>query len=390
MMNSIELEFFSSKHDPRLQTLLNKQALIDIKDIFKDCLEELFEIEHPEVKPADPIFEQTKENYLLQWQNKGNFDDQGVWVYYPWSKIVIHLPDEDTFIKLRTSRNRNLITTDEQKVFQSKCVGVAGMSVGSNILNTLVLIGGPRYLKIADMDIISVPNLNRLMAPTAAVGMNKAVYFARRSLEVDPFLKIDVFSKGLNPSDFKAFFEKPRLDLFIEEVDNPYLKIVSRKYARNLGIPVVMAADNGDGALIDIERFDQEPKRPLFHGRLDKYDLNDILPEIPFPKKLAMIADMVHLEEATPRAQDSLEQVGKTLNTWPQLGTAALTAGVALTFAARRILLGEPMPSGRYKVAYEDDLVSSHQTLNARLSRWYHTKKVMKRFNTLKRKLGSS
>ena len=356
-------------------------------DIYEHCLEELFEIENPSLKPGHPGFVDAKEKFFQVLRDKGPFSEQGVWVYYPWSQSLVHFPSEDIYVKLRTSRNRNLITADEQKIFQSKTVGIAGMSVGSNVLNTLVLNGGPRHIKISDMDVISVPNLNRLMAPARAVNMNKAIYFAQRSLEIDPFLKIDVYSNGLNTGDFKGWFEEPRLDLFIEEMDNPYLKIESRKEARRLGIPVIMAADNGDGVLIDVERFDLEPDRPLFHGRLDKYDLDSITPNIPFPKKLAIIADMVHLEEATPRAQDSLEQVGKELNTWPQLGTAALIAGVTMSFVARRVLLGDSMLSGRYSLDLESSLVPETQSPGYKRWRAQHTKEVMENFEQLKQHL---
>ena len=262
---TIQLKIFSNAEDGELKKILESGEVIFQNDIVSHCLEELFDITHPQLKPDNSAYAKTKASFLKSWSNKKKKEDIGVWVYYSWSKSLIHFPPEDMYIALRTSRNRNLITPEEQKIFQNKCVGIAGMSVGSNILNTLVLIGGPRHLKIADLDSISVPNLNRLMAPVSAVGVNKGVYFARRCLEVDPFLKIDVYSKGLGVGNFKSFFEEPKLDLFIEEMDNPYLKIESRKVARNLGIPVIMAADNGDGALIDVERFDLEPDRPLLH-----------------------------------------------------------------------------------------------------------------------------
>src|SRR5690606_11316578 len=112
-----------------------------------------------------------------------------------------------------------------------------------------------------------------------------------------------------------------------EEMDNPKIKIDIRKKARELKIPVVMAADNGDGALIDVERYDLEPDLALFNGRLQKIDLDSVGQEMSFPEKLTLIAEMAGLREATPRMQDSIMQVGRELNTWPQLGTAAVVAG---------------------------------------------------------------
>jgi hypothetical protein len=44
----------------------------------------------------------------------------------------------------------------------------------------------------------------------------------------------------------------------------------------------------------------------------------------------------------------SLAEVSKTLPSWPQLGGAATQAGVAIAYAARRIILGQPIDAGRF------------------------------------------
>lgn len=380
------LIFFEGKDSQRLKALEKSGEILNEVDIFEDCLNELFEIEHPWLKPSNGAFLPTKAAYLEKWKKKGLFKNQGVWVYYPWSKLLMHFPDEQMYVRLRTSRNRNLITEDEQVILNTKTIGIAGMSVGSNVLNTMVLTGLGRRFKIADFDTISVPNLNRIMAPASAVGINKAIYFARKSLEVDPFLEIEAFSKGLRKQDFQSFFLDKRIDVFVEEMDNPYMKIETRKFARKHKIPVIMAADNGDGALIDVERFDHEPERSLFHGRFEKLiDLDSIKSELTFSEKLTIIANIVHLEEATPRAQDSLKQVGTILNTWPQLGTAALLAGVSLTFIARRILLAKEMDSGRYDVLFEKNFLDSYNITFEKRKRVLHTKQVMRDFNTFQK-----
>ena len=45
--------------------------------------------------------------------------DYGVWVYYPWSRRLVHLLDEEEFVFLRTNRN----------IYEK--VGIMGLSVGS-------------------------------------------------------------------------------------------------------------------------------------------------------------------------------------------------------------------------------------------------------------------
>src|ERR1700748_666964 len=45
-----------------------------------------------------------------------SIDQYGVWIYYPWSKRMVHMLDEAEFIELRTSANKNKITTDERDI----------------------------------------------------------------------------------------------------------------------------------------------------------------------------------------------------------------------------------------------------------------------------------
>ena len=52
------------------------------------------------------------------------------------------------------------------------------------------------------------------------------------------------------------------------------IKILSRLKARDYHIPVLM--DTSDKGLIDIERFDLEPQRALFHGLLETEDYETI------------------------------------------------------------------------------------------------------------------
>lgn len=371
------VEMFNSPADPKLKALRESNKIVFETNIYDHCLDEYFDILHPWLKPGNRVYVETHREFLEAIKET----NRPIYIYYPWSKTLIKSPNEHIYNQLRTSRNRNLVTAEEQTLLRSKVVGVAGMSVGSNILNTLVMTGTSCRVKIADFDVLSVPNMNRLMAPVSAVGTNKTVFFARRSLEVDPFMYVEAFPEGLTEDKFEVFFSKPKIDLYIEEMDSPYLKIASRKLAKKLHIPVIMAADNGDGVLIDVERFDLDPDYPLFHGVLDKViDSETITPQLTFAQKLTTIASMVHLEEATPRAQDSLEEVGTTLNTWPQLGTAALMAGVALTFVARQILLGLPMPSGRYHISPEENLIPGYAASTATHTRVKHTQNVMKNF----------
>ena len=63
----------------------------------------------------------------------------------------MRLPDAETFYRLRTARNRYLITDAEQRRWSGAVVAVAGLSVRASILHACAMTGA-RTLRIADPD----------------------------------------------------------------------------------------------------------------------------------------------------------------------------------------------------------------------------------------------
>ncbi|MCQ4207926.1 hypothetical protein M4J07_005947, partial [Streptomyces longispororuber] len=51
---------------------------------------------------------------------------------------------------------------------------------------------------------------------------------------------------------------------------------------------------------------------------------------------------------------DALGLIGHTMSSWPQLASGVMLGGALVTDAARRILLGAPVPSGRYYADLEE------------------------------------
>ena len=70
--------------------------------------------------------------------------------------------------------------------------------------------------------------------------------------EVNPYLDVEVFENGVTSENVDAFLGKRgRLSLLIEECDEPYIKLLLRERARDLGIPVLM--ETSDRGMLDIE-----------------------------------------------------------------------------------------------------------------------------------------
>lgn len=317
----------------------------------RNSLEELFFIENPRFKKRTP------ENGVAIDQFIEAHKGDDCWIYFPWRALAVHTVSEEIYFRLRTSRNRDVITTDEQSKYRGLTIGVAGLSVGSAIVSAVVASGGPKTMKIADFDTIEITNLNRLRADLMDIGSNKAEVAAHGVWELDPFADIYLFDQGVSRENLESFvIGEPRLDVFIDEMDSLDLKILGRLICKANKIPVLMATDNGDGIILDVERFDLEPDRAMFHGLIPEMKPED-LKNLDFKQWLQLATKIVGPEYLTESMQSSLLEIGKTIPAVPQLGTSATMAGSAMSFVLRKIATGEPMPSGRYTMSLEEKLV---------------------------------
>ena len=141
-----------------------------------------------------------------------------------------------------------------------------------------------------------------------------------------------------------------RLDLLIEECDDLYVKVRLREAARERRIPVLM--ETSDRGLLDIERFDKEPDRPLFHGVVGLINAAD-LKELSTKEKLPLVLKILDMSQVSATTKASMLEIEETLETWPQLGSAVMLGGAVITDTARRILLGHLQGSGRFYIDLE-------------------------------------
>lgn len=312
----------------------------------KEALRELFFIEYPELHEKIPGIEEKISEYNAQ--SPVSF----VWVFYTDINTAVEIPEENMYFKLRTARNRNLITADEQFSYRDATIGIAGLSVGSAALAMLVATGGPKRLKIADPDTIEITNLNRIRAHVIDLGKNKTLVAARDAWRLDPFLEIETWENGVAPNTLERFVGAPRLDALVDEMDDIGLKIRVRNACSKARVPVVMATDNGDSVIVDVERFDEEPERPIFHGRV--HISEEELQNIDRTMFIKLANEVIDVSYFTPRQYESILQIGKTLSGVPQLGSAASIAGAAVAYAVRQITTKAPLPSGRYVFGCDD------------------------------------
>jgi hypothetical protein len=267
------------------------------------------------------------------------------WAYYPWRRTVAAVLGPRAFRAVRSDRNRNMITAEEQTRLGGLRIGVVGLSVGHVIAHTLAAQGMCGELRLADFDRIELSNLNRVPATVLDVGLNKAEVAARRIAELDPYLQVRVLSVGVTADTIEEFLDG--LDIVVDECDSLDMKAILREGARDRRIPVLMATS--DRGLLDVERFDLEPQRPILHGLLGNLDVA-LLSGMSSREKVPHMLRILEAEQLSPRGAASLVEIDHTLSTWPQLAGDVVLGATAIAEAVRRIGLGEDLRSGRIRL----------------------------------------
>lgn len=356
--------FLRSPSD-ELSSLLS-DATVRVVDEYQQQLQELIQCEFF----GRPLSKDQLADEVSNRIGDRDVTDCGIWVYYPWSNTLVHLLEETEFIRLRTDRNRNKITAAEQESLNTRSIGVVGLSVGRAVAVTLAQERIAGEIRLADMDLLELSNLNRIKVGLHDLGRNKAVSAAREIASIDPFIEVKVFNEGLQDHNMNDFFLcGGKLDLLIEECDSVSIKIKSRQKAKELGIPVVM--DTSDRGMIDVERFDLEPDRPLLHGWISHLDLTKLSPGMSNEDKIPYLLPMLGAENMSPRMKASALEIGHSQHTWPQLATSVNLGGAITADVARRILLDGFHSSGRWYVDTEqliadpvqdDDIVVQEHT----------------------------
>lgn len=318
-------------------------ANIPIIDVYKKCIEELNGIVKMEKFLNSNVLPKDISN-----------DVSEVWIYYEDRGLIVRSVNENLFFALRTIRNKDVITYNEQRNFRNFAVGLLGCSVGFNIGSVMALTGGPKFMKIADFDRIELTNLNRIPASICDIGQKKVEVLARRIWEIDPFVELAVWDELIDERNIDLFMNQDfAINVMIDEVDNLQTKILIRKKCKINKIPVLMATDNGDSVILDVERFDQEPSRPIFHGLAGSIEALD-LGNLPKSDWLDLANKIIGEEFLTKRMQKSLSNFGITTFHIPQLGTASNAAGSVIAYAVRLLANNYNLLSGKYIIDIEN------------------------------------
>lgn len=337
-----------------LNKLFQSNNIKTVRDEYLLEEEEYYAVTHPFLV----YLRDFKKNFLTHiatLEKKAPLWQHGRWVYFPWNFTLIHILEEEAFYQVRTARNRDLITDKEQYAFYHSCVGIIGLSIGHSVALALALQGGARHMKLIDFDTLVLSNLNRIPTGVHNLGLKKTLVVSREIYAINPYMHIEIFSSGLKRNNFLSFFKN--LDIVVDEMDDFPMKVLVRDQARKQKIPVLMAIDNADSGIIDIERYDKSPQPPLFHGRIGDIITLKGMQNLTKLDIGRLITKHVGVQNVTERMQNSLLGIGKTIVSWPQLGGTALINGVAIAYCVRRILNRQPLENNRAIISLEKNLL---------------------------------
>jgi len=265
---------------------------------------------------------------------------------FPWKRTLVRILEEDAFVNLRTLRNLYKHTTVERELFRSKKIGIIGLSVGQSVALPVALERIAGTIRLADFDKLELTNMNRILGSILDIGNTKVLNTSRMIAEIDPYLNVEVFPDGVNQENIEEFLVgNGKLDLVIEECDSGEIKLLTRILCRKHRIPVIM--ETSDRGLLDIERFDLEPERPLLHGMLHEGQNKAGLTS---EEKRQLLMNSIDFSKVSERGLSSMHEVGKSIKSWPQLATDVISGGATAALAARLIFSGIVLKSGRVYV----------------------------------------
>lgn len=307
-----------------LPAALIAEPSLDVSDITAGAARALDEL----LPPAEPALREETPRYA----------------HFSWRNALVKIPGPRTFRRLRLDRNRHKLTASQQAAAGELRIGVVGLSVGHAISLTLALEGLAGELRLADFDELELTNMNRIPATIMDIHDNKAVVAARRISEIDPYLTTVVHVDGITIENIDEFLDG--LDLVVEECDSFDVKVLVRQKCRERGIPVLM--ETSDGGTLDVERFDLEPDRPLFHGLAGDLRIEDLVGLDRASLTPLAVRVLEPTKVTAPMAASAIE-LGHTVTAWPQLGGDVLLGGATVAAAVRRLVQGKSLSSGRVR-----------------------------------------
>ena len=258
-------------------------------------------------------------------------------------------------------RNVGWIHPMEQEVLSHASVAIAGAGGDGGELAIQLARLGVGELRLADPDPFEAENINRqACATTKTIGVNKAVAVGDYLQQINPNIRIQTYTDGVNVDNIEQFVNGA--DLVIDETEFTMhaLGVMIARQARSQGIPNLMTLNVGFGSLTTTYA-------PTGHTLEKTLGLSETAPldeisEMPVPltRWLATLPSYAHLEvfKRVAATKDGDEQ----LDVPTVAPGVALAAGTAATQAFLSLVGGKnkrPQPVFAPRVIAMDAMVPS-------------------------------
>lgn len=165
----------------------------------------------------------------------------------------------------RFERNLGFLSTEEQERIQNSSVAIAGAGGDGGMLAVQLARMGVGEIRLADPDPFEIENINRQAVCTdETIGVNKAVAVGNYLQEINPDIKISLFTDGITRENTSEFVQG--VDLVIDETEFTMqsLAVMLAREARAQDIPNLTALNIGFGAVVTT----YHPRGPILEKRL--------------------------------------------------------------------------------------------------------------------------
>lgn len=349
-----EIRHFSNKNFQEYKKFLSKHGSYKIFDFYKELYVQYKLVKDPKLYFAPKDIKEKNVQEIKSHLNPNLSYSYGTWVVGEDKKIY-HLLTKYDYLDLRTIRNRDLITWEEQKSLYNKKILFVGLSVGSHVLLNFIRTGIGKEFTIVDADAIELHNLNRTNFFLDDLGVKKVDVVKKQISMIDPYIKVKTFDRYLDEKMIPNVVKGT--DLIVDSFDNFPVKLMLRKIARKLNIPVLSGFDISKGAMVIVERYDKDPRLGL-ELYLNGYSEKDIheAGNKGVINKTNLFINIIGRKYHDKKMLDSVLRVGRDLTGYPQLSIATSLTSSLWTAAATDILLNRQSQSLRKYINLDEVL----------------------------------
>lgn len=248
----------------------------------------------------------------------------------------IKLLKEEDFDTVFYSRTYPVISHEDRKQMGTKKGLFLGCSTNSPVA-TALLQEGLKHFILTDPDIIELSNTNRITgAGVSQLGRNKAEHLDEYLKNIHPYITTEVYTHRLTEQELEEAIKK--VDIVVEMVDDPAIKLTTRILARKHNKTVVMITGIGDQPIVVVEK----PEDDFFHRFPQHTDMSAFFnKELSIQERFGLYCTIIGTPFIPPAVMANMILAAKGKRMYiGQHGGTAMTAGGLGAFVVREVLCG--------------------------------------------------